>query len=64
VSAFTDVIHKVATIGEHTVEWVEGHDHITVNGALVVAEDLSKLIAALHEVAPLVGALVTDAAAA
>lgn len=63
MSAFTDVVHKVATIGEHTVEWVEGHQHITLNGALVAAEDLGKLLQALNEVAPLVGAVVADVSA-
>lgn len=57
MSAFTDVVHRVATIGEHVIEQVEGHHHITLNGALVAAEDVVKLIEALQEVAPLIGAV-------
>lgn len=61
MSAFTDVIHKVAQVGEHVVEYVEGHHHITINGALVAAEDVVKLLQALAEVAPLVGVSLADA---
>jgi hypothetical protein len=57
MSAFTDVVHRVANIGEHVIEHVDGHHHITLNGALVVAEDVVKLIEALQEVAPLIGAV-------
>lgn len=55
MSMFQDVVHRVAALGEHTVEYVEGHQHITLNGAIVVAEDVVKLLEALAEVAPLLG---------
>ncbi|AGS73952.1 hypothetical protein [Streptomyces collinus] len=58
MSAFSDVIHKVAVLGEHTIEYVEGHHHITLNGAIVAAEDVVKLLEALAEVAPLLGVAV------
>lgn len=61
MSAFQDVVHKVATLGEHVVEYVEGHHHITVNGAIVAAEDVIKLLEALQEVAPLLGVAVATA---
>lgn len=57
MSAFQDVVHHVATIGEHVIEYVDGNHHITVNGALVAAEDVVRLLQALQEVAPLVGAV-------
>jgi hypothetical protein len=50
MSAFTDVVHKVANVGEHVVEYVEGHAHVTLNGALVGAQDLIQLIQALQEI--------------
>lgn len=59
MSAFQDVVHHVATIGEHVIEYVDGNHHITVNGALVAAEDVVRLLQALQEVAPLVGAVAT-----
>lgn len=58
---FTDVVHKVANLGEHVVEYVEGHHHVTLNGAIVAAEDVVKLLQVLAEVAPLVGVSITDA---
>lgn len=61
MSQFTDVVHKVATIGEHVVEYVEGNQHVTINGAIVAAEDVVKLLQVLAEVAPLVGVSVTAA---
>lgn len=61
MSAFQDVVHKVATLGEHVVEYVEGHHHITINGAIVAAEDVIKLLEALQEVAPLLGVAVATA---
>jgi hypothetical protein len=54
LSLFTDVVHKVATVGDHVVEYVEGHHHITLNGALIAAEDLATLAQVLGEVLPLV----------
>lgn len=53
-SLFTDVVHKVAQVGEHIVEYVDGNHHITLNGALVAAEDVAKLAQVLAEVLPLV----------
>jgi hypothetical protein len=54
LSLFTDVVHKVARVGDHVVEYVEGNHHVTLNGALVAAEDVATLLQALGEVLPLV----------
>lgn len=54
-SLVRDLVHKVAVVGQHVIEHVQEHPHLTLNGVIVAAEDVTKLLRVLAEMAPLVG---------
>lgn len=63
-SLVRDLAHKAAVVGQHVIEHVEDHHHLTINGLAVAAEDVAKLLRVLAEMAPLVGVNPAEALAA
>lgn len=55
MSEFTDIVHHVATIGEHAIEWADGHAEITFNGHTINGAELPHIVGALTEAADALG---------
>lgn len=55
MTAFADIVHHIATVGEHVIEIVDGQQTLKLNGAVVTGEELVQLVATLGEAATRLG---------
>lgn len=55
MSAFVDVVHHVATVGDHVLEWLDGEESINFNGHHLTADEVLGTITALTEAAASMG---------
>jgi phenylacetate-coenzyme A ligase PaaK-like adenylate-forming protein len=58
MSEFEDVVHHVATIGEHVIEYVEGRTEIRFNGQTINANEIEHVINAIVEASGALGLVV------
>lgn len=49
MSKFEDIVHHVATIGEHVVEFVDGKKEVTINGHTFTAAEVLSLVESMGE---------------
>lgn len=49
MSKFEDIVHHVATIGEHVVEFVDGKKEVTINGHTFTAAEVLSLVESVGE---------------
>lgn len=64
LSEFAPIVHHVAQIGEHVIEFAEGGHSVTVNGVEVNATDLEHFARAMYQAAVTLGVLAPITAAA
>lgn len=55
MSEFTDIVHRVAEIGEHVIEFIEGTGTLSLNGRPITRDELLQILSALNEAAQALG---------
>lgn len=57
LTEFEAVVHRVARVGEHVIDFVEGGTAVHVNGVPVTAPELEHFARAIYQAAVALGAL-------